>query len=311
MIKPVLINVLKQISDPNDIKSVVEERVFNMYRQNPTTWNMIYDHTTPVANTIAGTIKLAQDGYTESIRAYNQGIDDIARSIGPDVIVNTHNNLISLTTPEGRQEHFGNLFARNPGIREAVVNIDNMRIDAIATLDQGVRDGALYLVKHHSEFADSIDRLATNLREYVVPESTVLKTIAKEAHHYFGRYHAYEQEHPIQAQIALTSGMVTAKTLIGAGVAGVATGGTAAIPALFASLSKAIIDEMRGHAMGFVIGDSIGAFVNQGVEKFSPLLLELDSSLSQEEAAVLSSLALASMLSNHDFKFLRQIYAWL
>lgn len=121
-------------------------------------------------------------------------------------------------------------------------------------------------------------------------------------------YHEYAISNPVKAQLALSGFMVLAKTATAAIAGGLATapaGGEGAIPAALYTLSKAIVDEMRGivagKAVDLVIGDKLEAFMQRGIDEFASGLMYLDPSLTEQQAKYLSIILGSAALSSAEF----------
>ena len=116
-----------------------------------------------------------------------------------------------------------------------------------------------------------------------------LAKLAEKAQDYIEKYNRYAIKYPLRAKAALIAAAVVAKGLVGVAAAGPA-GCVAGVGA-----------GLRAEAMGAVIdaaaGDAIGAIVKSGIDKYSPLLMKLDGTLTQEQAALLGILAVSVTLN--------------
>jgi len=131
-----------------------------------------------------------------------------------------------------------------------------------------------------------------------------LKTVAGIAEECLANYQEYETKNPVKAKIVLVAGMVAAKGVVGAIIAGAATspvGGIGAIPGFFAGIAKAFGDELRGAATGVLLGAQIEKLVDAGTKKFAPWLMKIDPLLTEQDAAMLGTVLLASMLTAKEF----------
>ena len=116
-----------------------------------------------------------------------------------------------------------------------------------------------------------------------------LAKLAEKAQDYVEKYNRYAIKYPLRAKAALIAAAVVAKGLVGVAAAG---------PAGFVAGVGA---GLRAEAMGAVIdaaaGDAIGAIVKSGIDRYSPLLMKLDGTLTQEQAALLGILAVSVTLN--------------
>ncbi len=121
-------------------------------------------------------------------------------------------------------------------------------------------------------------------------------------------YHEYETKHPVEASLAMSAGMVAAKT-VAAGIAGgictAPTGGEGAIPGALYGLGKGLTDELRGFVVGQAVhaiaGKQIESFVQSAIDKSAIQLMKLDRTLTEQQAIHLSILLAAAALSSAEF----------
>jgi|GEM_PF-4230306 len=134
-------------------------------------------------------------------------------------------------------------------------------------------------------------------------------------------WHNVEQFHddsPKLSKVIMPAGTVITKTAIGAvvgavvagGGATIFTGGTATLPAMItgglvsgeASLVKALGDEAKGVIIGtaaeLLAPGQVERFIEEGIYKFSPMLMALDSKLTAEKAVPLARLFAMAGLSS-------------
>jgi hypothetical protein len=128
-----------------------------------------------------------------------------------------------------------------------------------------------------------------------------LKVVADKANYYLKQYNEYAESSPMLAKTYLICALVLAKGVTGGVLGGISTGGVGIIPGFIAGVSKGAADEVKGIVVNYAIGDDIGEFINKGIQEYSPHLIKLDSKLSPQDAAMLATIVLATMLSSSEF----------
>jgi hypothetical protein len=154
--------------------------------------------------------------------------------------------------------------------------------------------------ENRKEIDDTLRALKEN-REAGFLEGN-LKPVAVKVDYYLNQYHDYEESNPIKAKAALFTATMLAKGLVGAAVAGAATAGAGAVPGFIGGIIKGGADEVKGVAFSILTGDALGELIGKGIREYSPMLIKLDSTLTPQEAAILGSIAAATVLSSGEFR---------
>ena len=113
-----------------------------------------------------------------------------------------------------------------------------------------------------------------------------LAAVADKVQSCLEKYQRFETTNPILAKTAL----VTASLLM-SGIAGGVRGGLAGF---LAGLGTGAANELHGEAVNQLAGEYISDVVGKGIEKYSPYLTKLDSTLTPQQAALLGATILAA-----------------
>jgi hypothetical protein len=128
-----------------------------------------------------------------------------------------------------------------------------------------------------------------------------LKLLALKIEHYLHQYQTFADESPIKARVYLVSAMIGAKGIAGAIMGAISTAGVGVVPGFLAGIGKGVADEVRGGVTALAVGDLVANAIDSGLQKFAPLLIEIDPTLTHSQAILLGSILATTAFSAREF----------
>jgi hypothetical protein len=129
-----------------------------------------------------------------------------------------------------------------------------------------------------------------------------LKLLALKIEHYLHQYQTFADESPIKARVYLVSAMIGAKGIAGAIMGAISTAGVGVVPGFLAGIGKGVADEVRGGGVtALAVGDLVANAIDYGLQKFAPLLMDIDPTLTHSQAILLGSILATTAFSAREF----------